>query len=377
MLQTSKQLSMRAKVIIALACFVVVFAALVAIASVYDLQISQILTKGSLVPAADGAHGSYISASGFALVFEALGSCPIYLMVSVAGAIVFWFFARKKGALKILAAIGVVLVVGGIAYTIKDIVNYSSEFLGAQLAPDSALVKAARDASDSGHVLALGIVAALPFAACLLLAWQRISKETNDKMIWWAIAIVATVAFYLVPHFVKGPVGRVRFRTMNYLGDFSYYTPWYVANGKRVLTADGIVASTDATKAAAILSGDTCKSFPSGHTFSAGLVYTLLALPHVCDKCNKKWVKITLYCATVCYTGLVAVSRIVAGAHYMSDVLFGGTIAFVGAIVMREIFVCKGSHIKALFAKTQPAVEAVEAAPAEEAAEVKEESTEE
>ena len=350
MLKTQRQLSLRAKTIISLACFAVVFAGLVVIATFYDLQISRILTKHSL------GVGDYISSSGFALFFEALGSSPIYLMGSVVGAIVFWFFARKRKQLRFLAALGVIAAVAGFTMTVKDLFNYTAEYIGAQLAADSSLVIAAKAASNTAHVYAMSAVVALFPACSLLLLWRRIPKETNDKMIWWAIAILATMVLYLVPHFVKGPVGRVRFRTMNYLGDFDYFTRWYVLNGKRLLTADGIVASTAETKAAAIVSGDACKSFPSGHTFSGGLVYTLLALPYLSDKCNKKGVKIALWCGTVGYVALVAISRIVAGAHFMSDVLFGGTIAFVGAIVMREIFVCKGCHVKALFGKAAPAV---------------------
>lgn len=358
MLRTAKQISLRTKTILSLVCFAVVFAALVVVATFYDLQISRLLTKHSLEPyTAEQGNGGYISYNGFALFFEALGSCPIYLMASVIGAIVFWFFLRKQGKIRILSGLGVVLAVGGFAYTIKDTYNYVAEYIASTLDATDMLTIAAKEASNAGYVMVLSVVlGALP-ATGLLLAWQRISKETNDKMIWWAFAILATIALYLIPHFVKGPVGRARFRTMNYLGDFSYYTRWYVLNGKRVMTADGLVASTAETKAAAIVASDACKSFPSGHTFSAGIIYTLLALPYLSDKCAKKGVKIGLWCGTIAFVGLVAVSRIVAGAHYMSDVLFGGTIAFAGAIIMREIFVCKGCHVKALFGKKAVAVE--------------------
>ena len=37
------------------------------------------------------------------------------------------------------------------------------------------------------------------------------------------------------------------------------------------------------------------------------------------------------------------------GAHYMSDVTFGGTLAFVSCVLMWEIFICKGSHFFAVF----------------------------
>ena len=56
--------------------------------------------------------------------------------------------------------------------------------------------------------------------------------------------------------------------------------------------------------------------------------------------------RIVCWVVPILYTGIVAISRIMVGAHYFSDVLFGGTIVFLGVIIGREIFICKGSHIK-------------------------------
>lgn len=39
------------------------------------------------------------------------------------------------------------------------------------------------------------------------------------------------------------------------------------------------------------------------------------------------------------------------GAHFMSDVLIGGTMSFITMIVCREIFVVKGKNVKALIGK--------------------------
>ena len=53
----------------------------------------------------------------------------------------------------------------------------------------------------------------------------------------------------------------------------------------------------------------------------------------------------------------------------MSDVLFGGTIAFLSAMIMREIFVCRGAHFKVFAkAKTQEADIATETEQIEEEA---------
>ena len=344
-----KGLSLCAKSWIAFALFAVVFGGLAAIASIFDLSISQILTKHSLNPAALGANGDYISHSGFALFFEALGASPLYLMGSVVGLIWFWAAWRKGGKWRIAACFAALLPVIGLTLIVKDVFGYVGEYLGAQLGDDAHYVMFIHEAAGGGYILGISFVFGLLGAAGGLLAWQKIKPEVNDKMVWWTFAIILAAAFYLIVHFVKSPVGRVRFRTMNYLNDFSYYTPWYVANGKRVLTPEGIVAATKEAKEAAIIASDTCKSFPSGHTFSAAMVYSLLALPYLDDKLNRKGVKLALWIATIGYTAVVAISRIVAGAHYMSDVLFGGTIAFLGCMLGREIFVCKGCHVKAMF----------------------------
>ena len=64
---------------------------------------------------------------------------------------------------------------------------------------------------------------------------------------------------------------------------------------------------------------------------------------------DKKWTRPVIYAVTIAFTGIVAISRIAAGAHYMSDVLFGGTLSFLFMMIGREIFIFKGAHFKALF----------------------------
>lgn len=345
----------RIKTILSMVIFSVVFIGLTLIATYFDLQISKILTKGSL------EAGKYISSSGFALFFEALGSSPIYIMVSIAGVIAFWYGIRMNKKVKyVYAFVGAVMVIVGFFFTFKDMFAYIGEFMGANLTSESMeniLIDEGKDLAGSVYILAIALLLATLSSFALIALWKRIPKEKNDKLIIWAYMIVCTMAGYLIVHFVKSPVGRVRYRTMNYLGNFDYYTPWYVMNGKRKMF-DLIGAAETSTRYNFV--SDACKSFPSGHTFSAGMVYTLLALPYLCDRFNKKSSRILLWVATIGYTGIVAISRIVAGAHYMSDVLFGGTIAFLSAMIAREILVLKGAHFKVLFGKCNSGEVAVE-----------------
>lgn len=86
-----KSLSLKSKTIISIVLFVAIFAALIAIASVYDFQVSQVLTKNALKP------GDYIANDLFGVVGEAVGTSPIYIVLAVCTAILCWFFARTFG----------------------------------------------------------------------------------------------------------------------------------------------------------------------------------------------------------------------------------------------------------------------------------------
>ena len=97
---------------------------------------------------------------------------------------------------------------------------------------------------------------------------------------------------------------------------------------------------------------DACKSFPSGHTCAAGMSYGLIMLADSLG-IKSKGKRAALWICPILFTGIVAVSRIVVGAHFFSDVLMGGTISFLSVMLFREIFILKGANLKAVFAKSK------------------------
>lgn len=119
-----KSLTIKSKTIIAICLFVVLFATLVAVASVFDYQVSQILTKNALKP------GEYLADDIFGVVGEAIGTSPIYILLGVCTAILCWFFAKnfkdKKWGIVLAVIFG---LVGTVAwwYYIKDIMKYILE----------------------------------------------------------------------------------------------------------------------------------------------------------------------------------------------------------------------------------------------------------
>lgn len=358
------------KNILGIALFVLIFGALVVIASFFDFQISEILAKSGL------ENGDrYISSNAFGLVFEAIGSCAIYLMASVACCILFWNVLRrvKKDWLKyILAIVFAIGVFAGFYLTVSDIFKYVGEFIAEETGAHGVL--------DNLYITFLTVVIAFPPAIGTLYLWGKVDAETNAKMLPWILVIVGTAACYLIIHFVKSPIGRARYRAiLAYNANPTYYDALLtqklgvdttsVINGETLsfrnfwvnygslsdkFEAIGIDDKYKEVLAEVGLASDICKSFPSGHTFTAGLSYTLICIPDMVDKFKTKGWKAFWYALPIVITGVVGLSRVVMGAHYLSDVLFGGTIAFLAVCIFRWLVLLGGwKKIAKLFTKKQ------------------------
>ncbi|MDE7439651.1 MAG: phosphatase PAP2 family protein [Clostridia bacterium] len=356
---------LKLNLILCVAIGVALFAALLTVASLYDLQISHTLTKGSL------AEGKYYSTNGFALFFEIFGGCVVYIAGGVASIICvcvaikmregdrFFFIKELKGAFyKIVKWILIIAFSAFAVYemycAIHDMFKYTDRYLQDLLAGSGI-----KFTLRSGYLLAAQLVVAAVVSGLVFALLMRVKKENILTLVKLAILIFIVEALYLVVvEAIKTPIGRMRYRTMNVLGDFSYYTPWYKINGSRHATLVGIVGSKPDTDILIGAASDTCKSFPSGHTYCAAMSFVLVCLPDLFERFKKTWVKVLCWTVPAVYTLTVAVCRIVVGAHYFSDVLVGGTLSFTAIMIVREVLILKCAHFKALFGKKQPEVEA-------------------
>lgn len=350
LIEDTMKLSTRSKTIIAVLMFVVVFTALILVATFFDFQVSQILTKNAL------PEGEYYADDFFGVLFECIGSIPIYLFAAFVCCVVFWVCLKvwKKKPYNVIVAI--IFAVGSVvAFTIavSDALGYIFDHVFARLNPNDfeSVDELYHSLSVGGVEVAFGIL----LSALALLATKHFNEDTLKKLFKVCItATVAVVVANVLIMIVKGPVGRMRFRAINtalgegYIasGDVAGYTRWYIANGQ---PSDKVLKAFELRYAVT----DAFKSFPSGHTCAAATTYMLILLPDVIDFKHKKGAKIACWIIPIAFTMLVAISRIVVGAHYMSDVTMGGTLAFVCMMIAREVFICKGSHFFAVFPKLQ------------------------
>ncbi|HEY6625483.1 MAG TPA: phosphatase PAP2 family protein [Ignavibacteriaceae bacterium] len=108
------------------------------------------------------------------------------------------------------------------------------------------------------------------------------------------VVAVALFGYVICIQGIKYFWGRFRFRELD--AAFSQFTPWYLPQG---------ITGSD--------------SFPSGHAAMGWILLTLLIL--LSNK--KEWVKNLVFIIIFIWGVILASSRVVIGAHYASDVLFG------------------------------------------------------
>lgn len=331
---------------ISVVLFLVIFAGLLITATFTDLRVSEILTSKALA-----AHTYLTNESAFGVAFEALGSDPVYLAFAFAFQILFWYCLRRKtmpAAARTLLAF-VMGVCSAIAnyVLVDDTMGYIEEHITGEY---GAFVEH-EQLETHAWLLVIVIIIALVLTALGLLATKNFSDAQTERLFSVAVAtLVFLVVSTIVLHVIKKPVGRIRFRAMNVaeadpaLADsygFSHFARWFERNGQWI-SKDEMLTMFGTT--------DALKSFPSGHTNAAGASYFLPMLNDAL-RIKNKGVRALMWICPIVITGLVAVSRIIVGAHFFSDVLVGGTCAFVCMIISREIFVCKGANVKAMFGK--------------------------
>ena len=244
--------------------FYALAAAALGVAAVYDLKIDIALN-----------HTSSFVANWFADT----GEMPGYLLLLAVGGVLARCLQNKW--LKALFAVGT--IGAGV---------YLGDYVARRLFVNNDF--------RVGYGVLYGLGAALLFL--LALHFIPVPERLRKPLI--LMAVIGLCGYGLssgIINLLKMVWGRVRFRDLT--DGYGAFTAWYVINGN---------------------TGD--HSFPSGHTGSAGVTYFLMFLPFV----SEKWQKRAYWCfaAAFLYTSVVAATRLVMGAHYLSDVTVGGTVVF-------------------------------------------------
>lgn len=225
-----------------------------------------------------------------AIWFRNTGEIPCRLICPLAGTVLFYTCDKLWQR-----AAGFLVALGGSAY-----LGY---YVGKYFFVDE-------------YKMAFSLLWGIGFGVVALLVGSLISVPEQMKAPLRALAVagIAVMAVQLLTiEGMKYLWGRVRFRDLLAAGSYDAFTPWYQING---------------------INGN--KSFPSGHTAGAGMSFLMMLLP-----CSfPGWEKHKNFCFWLpfVYTFVVAFTRLMMGAHYLSDVAMGGIISFSVVLLAIKIY---------------------------------------
>ncbi len=302
------------KTLIIFCAVTAVFVALICVFSFFDLQISK---KISIIGA-----GKYYPESVSGRFFETFGVIPVYALTAFALALVFHNALRRSALTErgkifkvfvlILSAFFTALMCFGmfkkaISYTL---IHFSADYLLG-------------GGTDMVAFVLLGIMS----GAALLYFCKDLSSSFLNKTFCWALIVIFAAAFSQgITQGIKLFSGRARFATMNVLNDFSLYTPWYKFVSGRKVTDDMLTAG---------IASDAFRSFPSGHSAASTMLLCFCLLPYFLrgEKGENKPLKLVCLILPIAFTLGTMASRVIEGAHFLTDVLFGSYSVIAGIFI--------------------------------------------
>lgn len=231
--------------------------------------------------------------------FNLFGEMPANVGILLSVTLLYGSRKDRKGILSILVHIlSPLLILLFSLMTVVVPIGYVFEHTESGM-PQSALV--------------VGLFIGLVLAIGLIVFALKVNKEKIRKfrMAAWSMILLVLGEIILV-NVLKILWARPRMRSIDSIEGFNY---WYQIQGP---TGD-----------------NELKSFPSGHTANgfATIGYSMFLF-----SLNKAWVKPAIYFGLTWGT-LTALSRVVLGAHFLSDVLVGGYITILlFLLISRRVF---------------------------------------
>ena len=163
-----------------------------------------------------------------------------------------------------------------------------------------------------------GFVLAVIYVVLVVLLVKRIPTQAYPQLrraAW--IGLLTFIVSMLAINLIKMGWGRMRFRAME--GTSDGFTPWYLPQGFN--------------------SNEEFKSFPSGHVGNAALILFITLLPSFIPAWENHKAKLKFVAFS--WVTLVALSRIVMGAHFLSDVTIGFVVTLLVFLLFSKLFKVK------------------------------------
>ena len=191
------------------------------------------------------------------------------------------------------------------------------------------------------------LIVILPECAAMVGGYFLFKDYDNDKMwiVFCAVVALLLIALLAVIPIIKDNMHRPRFRLVSTSPEVDFYNWWEPCKDYK-----GLIKAFNLNK-------EDFKSFPSGHTAETSILLVGATFFPMASKKLQKY-QLPAFIVSGALVLLVALARILAAAHFLSDVSMGATIVLLLTFIVNEVI----ANIKAL----QPKEEAEEPAPVAE-----------
>lgn len=233
-------------------------------------------------------------------ILASYGETPIFLAISGAGMLLIMSDEQKKALTWILASLL-------IAVAFLLLIYYPIRF------------------NETLHVYVAVFVSLLIISSCnYLIYWFLKDCEKSQLKKYAYLLLALAVLSFVVVDIMKLIWARPRMRMIAVTPQASFQNFWIVGSGMREkLLLLGVPM-------------EEFKSFPSAHTADAAILVAITALPLLNQKLKNK--QVLLWTIALAWTALVAISRIIVGAHFLSDVCVGTLVTLIIYFGLVKIF---------------------------------------
>lgn len=183
------------------------------------------------------------------------------------------------------------------------------------------------------------LIVFLPEAAAMVGGYFLFRNYKNEKL-WIVFCIIIAlllIALLLVIPTIKDNMRRPRYRLISSITQINFHNWWEPCKNYKELMATYNIESSD-----------HFKSFPSGHTAEASIPLVIITFLGLAGDDFKKY-QLPAFCGGCALVIIVALARILAAAHFLSDVSWGATITLTLTLIANEIVI----HIKPLQLKEE------------------------
>ena len=178
------------------------------------------------------------------------------------------------------------------------------------------------------------LIAVWPALGALVGGYFLFKDNKNDKIwiVFCSIIVLLLLALLLIIPQIKDNMHRPRFRAIVASGNDIEFHNWWEKFSEYSTYKQGDVLVINGVEYAK----DNFKSFPSGHTAEASIPFVLITFMPLANEKFKK-VQLPMFIGTGALVLLVAFSRILAAAHFLSDVSWGATIILSLLLIANEV----------------------------------------